>query len=182
MSESDNSTNKTEKSKDTEIERKYLVNEEKWPEIRERLGEFDFIDISQGYDPSGLRIRKSVYKSGKVEYILADKSTVLGTGGLVKTERETILSEIQFRVLWPATEGIRIEKRRYFIPQEENMIHLDLFNAPDQIKDKKIIEVEFPSIDKAKSFLGNEPTWFGDEITEKTTNHKLALGQPFPTH
>lgn len=83
-----------------EIEKKYVLKD-----LPKCLG--NGIKISQGYlsvDDPEVRIRQK----GEKFY-----ATLKGGAGLVREEIEKEISAEVFAILWPATEGKRIEKIRY---------------------------------------------------------------------
>lgn len=146
-----------------EIERKFLI--EKLPE---NLQQYPATEITQGYlaitsDGTEVRLRKK-----EDRYF----QTVKSGAGLQRGEVEIELSNDQFEQLWLMTEGKRIEKSRYEIPLAATKIELDVFRGV--LQGLMIAEVEFRSIEQAKSFL--PPSWFGKEVTEddRYSNRNLA--------
>jgi CYTH domain-containing protein len=147
----------------TEIERKFLVS--KMPAAVEmgepRLIEQGYIII--GTDGSEVRLRRK-----KDRYYLTVKRGV----GLSRRESEVELTPDQFQALWPATEGLRLEKERFEIPYGGLVIELDVFQG--DLENLILAEVEFDSIDASESF--EIPTWFGEEVTgdPRYMNQSLA--------
>ena len=150
-----------------EIERKWLVHD--LPE----LGELKREQIIQGYlamssDGTEVRIRRK-----------GDKyfETVKSQGGLTRDETEVEISHDQFRLLWPATKGRRLEKIRYALHWKGHQLELDVYQ--NALAGLVIAELEFGSIDESKRF--RPPAWFGKEVTDDTRykNNSLALhGRP----
>lgn len=106
--------------------------------------------------------------------------TVKSTGGLARSETEVGLSSEQWESLWLATEGRRIEKRRYRVPDEQGVIELDVYEG--DLTGLVVAEVEFASLERAAQF--RPPTWFDIEVTEDSRyrNASLALfGRPADT-
>lgn len=157
-----------------EYERRFLISALP-SEIADVLETFRYVDIEQGYLPSGTRIRKSIDWNGKASYVMADK-TVVGTDGIARDEKEKTISIKEFEKLWKQTKKSRIFKRRYFIHQEDQTIELDIFKA--NLDGKMLAEVEFEDHEGALAF--NAFDWFGREVTREISNRKLALGMPFP--
>ncbi len=91
-----------------------------------------------------------------------------------REEREVALTPAQFDVLWPATDGWRIEKTRYYFPLEDDVVELDVFCGLHE--GLVIAEVEFQNPTAAEAFI--PPDWFGQEITHDSTysNARLAAG------
>jgi adenylate cyclase len=149
---------------DIEIERKFLVAEppadlERWPSTA----------IEQGYlaitdDRPEVRIRR---RDGEAWL------TVKSGAGRVRVEEEIVIDAERFERLWPLTEGLRIEKRRYEIDAGDGLvIELDVYaGALDGLV---VAEVEFDSEDAADAFAA--PGWLGDDVTEdvRYKNQRLA--------
>ncbi|MGC9219965.1 MAG: CYTH domain-containing protein [Solirubrobacteraceae bacterium] len=153
-----------------EVERRWLVTDPP-AELRSVPAQH----IQQGYlvigdDGAEVRLR---HRSGR--HTLTVKSGV----GLIRTEREIELSGEQFQALWPATEGARLQKRRYALPADGLTIELDVYEA--QLAGLMIAEVEFSDPWAAQAFT--VPAWFGRELTSDHAyrNQSLALkGRPAP--
>jgi len=151
-----------------EIERKFLVKT-----LPKNLGQYSYKNISQGYlalDTDGTLVR--LRRKGDKFF-----ETVKNGVGLVRSELEAEISAEQFETFWPATEGKRLEKIRYEIPNEYGTIELDIFGG--KLEGLLLAEVEFVSAEAANSFVPLE--WFGLEVTEdlRYSNHGLATeGKP----
>lgn len=141
-----------------EIEKKFLIKN-----IPEELEKFKKIRIEQGYlntfgNPT-LRIRK--YGN---EYLLTYKSKIESTLNSAKIcrEEELPISEEAYFHLKTKIDGQMIEKWRYFIELENNLIaELDIFDG--YLKGLKFVEVEFKKEEDSVSF--NPPIWFGKDVT-----------------
>ena len=149
----------------TEIERKWLVDDP--PELSKPKG----ARIIQGYiavGPKGVEIRVRG---------LADKffETIKAGKGLQRDEIEIELSRKQFKSLWRATRGKRLEKIRYSMKWQGHKIELDVYKK--QWAGLVVAEVEFKSQKQASNFC--PPSWFGREVTEdeEYSNAKLANGK-----
>ncbi len=155
-----------------EIERKWLV-----PEVPlEALGGPPPDAIQQGYltigkDGAETRVRRR----GDRCFL-----TVKSGSGMVRAEHEVELSESQFEILWPATEGRRLEKRRHQIRGEDgHLIELDVYEGG--LSGLIVAEIEFDDPWGATAFVA--PYWFGREVTDDPAykNQRLALeGLPAP--
>ena len=144
-----------------EIERRYLVNDlPRHP--RRQTGE----RIEQGYlalsDLRTVRIRAR----GGTYYL-----TVKVGEGLVRHEVESRISKSLFNLLWPLTEGRRIEKTRYQLPFRGVTIELDVFRGT--LAPLYIAEVEFPSVEASHAF--QPPDWFGHEVTDDRAYSNVSL-------
>lgn len=147
-----------------EIERKFLVKE-----VPENLNKHPSTEIIQGYlaiteDGTEVRVRKK--GDG---YFLAVKNGF----GLQRQEVEIDISRDQFEKLWSMTKGRGIEKVRFEIDYSGMKIELDIYKGI--LNGLIVAEVEFLSIDEARSFI--PPDWFGREVTEdeRFKNKNLAL-------
>lgn len=148
-----------------EIERKFLIHT-----LPDHLEFYPHDTIRQAYistDPV-IRIRQK-----NDSYIL----TVKSSGLLAREETELPLSADSFSHLMTKTEGIVIEKVRYRIPENDDLlIELDIFSG---VYDGFIMaEVEFPSIEQAESY--QPPSWFGREVTNDAAFHNSNLSRRTP--
>jgi adenylate cyclase len=146
-----------------EIERKYLV-----PSPHEGLEHSDRERISQGYlvigaDGEEVRVRRS-----------GDRAWLTVKRGLgeVRVEEEVELGPDQLGVLWPLTEGRRVIKTRYRVPEGDVVVEVDVFEG--ELEGLVTAEVEFESERQSAAF--EPPEWFGDEVTEdaRYKNERLA--------
>ncbi len=87
--------------------------------------------------------------------------TVKQGRGLTRRELEVDIAAEQFEVLWPGTEGRRVEKTRYALPLGELTAEYDVFEGA--LAGLRLVEVEFPDEGAARAF--QPPTWFGRELT-----------------
>ncbi|QDY71251.1 CYTH domain-containing protein [Qingshengfaniella alkalisoli] len=147
-----------------EIERKFLVK--RLPDLaRARC-----YTVRQGYcthpdDSISMRLRQ---KSDQLFL------TVKTGEGPVRSEREIPIEAEQFNVLWPATTGRRIEKKRWIGPLGNgHLFELDIFCGAHQ--PLQMVEVEFDTLEDAEAFT--PPDWFGREVsTDKAYRNKsIAL-------
>jgi adenylate cyclase len=146
-----------------EVEKKFQV-----ARLPSHLSKYPHENIHQGYlarTSSNIEIR--VRKKGKHHFL-----TVKEGSGLKRTELEVKLTDKQFRVLWPMTKGLRIEKVRYRIPYQGVVIEVDIYQG--KLRGLKKAEVEFSSGKQRQTF--RSPGWFGKEITSKSqySNWDLA--------
>jgi len=127
--------------------------------------------VEQGYlsgHPVTVRLRR-VIGDGQGVFLTIKR------GGLPnREEREVVLTSDQFEVLWPATDGWRIEKIRYHYPLGDLVVELDVFCGAHT--GLVIAEVEFPDPITAHGFFPLD--WFAQEITRDSTfsNARLAAG------
>ncbi|HMB93007.1 MAG TPA: CYTH domain-containing protein [Rhodothermales bacterium] len=147
-----------------EIERKFLV-----PALPEEMACGTPASIRQGYlvvDTNGSSVRLREIDDRLVQ-------TIKQGQGVQRREVEIDLTPTQFKMLWPLTEGRRIEKQRYAIPYEGHTIELDVYAG---VLDGLVTaEVEFESVEAANCF--EPPAWLGKEVTEDLnyTNQCLAI-------
>ena len=135
-----------------EIERKFLVA--KMPFDLAML-EHDLLE--QGYlaiDPELHEVR--IRKAGEAYYL-----TVKSGGRLTREEYEINLEPRQFEALWPATEGRRLRKTRYYIKRGSPQVTIDVYEG--RFQGLNLAEVEFASQEEARSY--RPPKWMGKEVT-----------------
>lgn len=143
-----------------EIERKFLV--EYIPDLEGASSR----NILQGYINLSPEVR--IRKDG-INFYLTKKSDDL----LVREEMEEEISFKVFEMLKYAIVGNLISKRRYVLPLDEKLsAELDIYQG--LLEGLFTVEVEFPSVDEAASFVC--PDWFGEEITydKRYKNKNLA--------
>ena len=149
-----------------EIERKFLVS-------GPVPGGLAFEPIRQGYitaasDSAEVRLRQK----GETCFL-----TVKSEGGLVRDEYEIAIGKPEFGILWPLTEGRRVEKIRHRGALAGGLeFELDIFQG--HLAPLMLVEVEFPSEAAARAFV--PPDWFGDDVTEDRRYRNSALAQARP--
>lgn len=144
-----------------EIERKFLVKN-----LPENLDNYSYFEIKQGYISTNPTIR---LRQKDNSYIL----TVKGSGLMKKEEYELDITKEQFENLWKKVEGNTIEKRRYIIPLNNDLVaELDIYKG--FLEGFMNVEVEFSSTKEAIIF--DPPSWFGQEVTQykEYSNSSLA--------
>ncbi len=143
-----------------EIERKFSVKH-----LPEGLENYTQHHITQGYISIGNDGKEIRLRGKDDEFFL----TVKSGGGLVRSEYEIKITREQFQDLWPATEGKRLEKTRYIIPDN---IELDIYQG--DLEGLITAEVEFKSEKDSEAFV--PPDWFDEELTydKKYKNQSLV--------
>ena len=145
-----------------EIEKKYLLRS-----LPENLDSYPHSTISQGYlstDPV-LRIRQYGEK-----YILTIKSS----GLMERIEVEKPLSKEEYEEMSIMVKGNLISKERYLLPladYPELKVELDIFGGI--FEGLIVAEVEFPDIEKARSFVA--PDYFSREVTDDPRYQNSSL-------
>ena len=132
-------------SQPQEIERKFLVQS-----LPENLEQYSHKDIVQGYlaitkDGTEVRLRQKGEK-----YFL----TVKSGAGKTRFKSEVEITEDQFRALWEATKGKRVEKTRYEIPHESGIIKFDVYHG--DLDGLLSAEMEFPNEKDSNTFVPPE--------------------------
>jgi CYTH domain-containing protein len=146
-----------------EIECKYLIQNPP-----ENYSDWDCTEIRQGYlavtdDGREVRIRKkgdAFFQTVKLEK------------GFYREEIEIPITKDQFDVLWPATSGKRINKKRFTINYNGQLIEMDIYQG--RLEGLIVAEVEFDNEENCRRF--EPPSWFDKEISndEKYKNRNLA--------
>lgn len=151
-----------------EIERKFLINEVPFEELQSAHS----LNIMQGYvvlgEDSELRIRKK----GNHYSITRKRGS-----GLVREESEEVINKDVFNIMWPFTEGRRVEKLRFTFNYKDHQCEIDIYSG--ELADLMVMEVEFDSEEDANAFV--PPAFCTKEITEdkRFKNAILAkLGKP----
>ncbi|MBQ7534865.1 MAG: CYTH domain-containing protein [Stomatobaculum sp.] len=147
-----------------EIERKFV------PEaVPGDLDRFLAVKMVQGYlctDPV-VRVRQENDK-----YVMTYK----GAGLMAHEEYNLPLTEEAFLHLLPKCDGRILQKTRYKMPVEGYptlTAELDLFSG--ELEGLVILEVEFPSLEEAVSFV--PPAWYGKDVTEDPAYHNSAISR-----
>jgi len=97
--------------------------------------------------------------------------TVKDGKGLSRREVETSISERQFDILWPLTEGRRVSKTRYILPHHGLRIEIDRY--ADDLHPLCVAEVEFASAAASRKF--EKPGFFGKEVTGQIEYSNASL-------
>ena len=142
-------------SADIEIERKYLLSG-----LPPSLEGQPFREIEQGYIPGERlheRVRR-VRKDGTEWYV----RTVKVGSGIRRIELQDDTDRETFEVLWPLTEGRRVIKRRYRVPEGGLTWEVDEFTDRDLV----LAEIELPSED-VKPRL---PDWIAPYVVREVTD------------
>jgi len=153
---------------DREIERKYLLRA-----LPDSVASARSVEVDQGYLP-GERIQERIRRmrddrDGSMRYVRTLKA---GTG-LSRMEIEEETTEAFFTAVWPLTRGVRVHKRRYYVPVEDGMWEIDEFlDRPNFF----LAEFEMEHVDQQVGI----PPWLAAvldrEVTEDRafTNRALA--------
>ena len=151
-----------------EIERKFLIKD--MPD----LSKYPKKKLIQGYLNTHPTVR--VRQEGD-EFYLTYKSK--STDNIAREEYNLPLTEEAFFHLIKKTDGNIISKTRYYIPIGQNKegsaltAELDVFDEP--FAPLIFTEVEFPTIEEAKSF--EKPSWFGEDVTDKKEYYNSYLSE-----
>lgn len=154
-----------------EIERKYLLRS-----LPDDLEGYPHVEIEQAYlctSPT-LRIRRmgdTCILTVK-ENLVPSHRKGCPSGGvgeesvhpIVNREEEFLLSEDSYQRLKSKCEGGMVEKTRYRIPlfsASPLTAELDIFHGIHE--GLRLVEVEFPDIEAADSFV--PPSWFGPDVS-----------------
>lgn len=162
-----------------ELERKWLIDAPPAAALEVPGDAIDQGYLAIGEDGSEVRLRRRAetcsltFKSGR---------------GIVRRELEVELDARQFELLWPGTEGRRIEKTRRVLegdrgPEDRGRVRIELDLYGGTLAGLIVAEVEFADEAGARAFTA--PPWFGEEVTENEgyKNRRLALdGRPPDRH
>lgn len=168
----------TEKQRSpNEIELKFLVDISNVP-LDTILEGVEKKDIRQGYlaigvDGSETRVRDT--NSNKFEL------TVKSPGMIERREQTSQITQEMFESLYAQTEGRRVEKTRYLIPDRTNLIELDIYKG--HLDGLVTAEIEFdgrPAEAMVKVATYEPPEWLGKNVSEdpRYKNHNLSMQRP----
>lgn len=141
---------------DVEIERKYLLRA--LPDMVTSLGTEQH--LRQGYLP-GERLRervRSVTSNGATTYLRTIK---LGRG-VQRMELEETTTAPVFEALWALTEGCRVIKRRYAVPEGDLVWEIDVFDDRELF----LAEVELDDPQRQPEL----PEWLAPYVVREVTN------------
>lgn len=141
---------------DVEIERKYLLSA--LPDVVTSRGMEQH--LRQGYLP-GKRLRervRSVTINGDTTYVRTIK---LGRG-VKRVEIEEATSAPVFEALWALTEGSRVIKRRYAVPEGDLVWEIDVFDDRELF----LAEVELDDPQREPEL----PEWLAPYVVREVTN------------
>jgi adenylate cyclase len=126
-----------------------------------------FEEIEQGYLAADAESEVRVRRTGEESFLTAKRGS-----GRERLEEEIEITAEQLETLWPATEGRRLSKRRFFVPLDGLTAEVDVYSG--ELDGLMTAEVEFDSPEASEDF--EPPAWFGDEITgdERYANQTLA--------
>lgn len=145
-----------------EIERKFLIARENFPEDIEK---YPYHIIEQGYlcvNPV-VRVRRQ-----DEDFILTYK----GKGMMMREEYNLPLQAEGYYHLLGKADGKTIRKKRYLIPLDgTHTIELDEFEG--EYEGLLMAEVEFTSTEDANRF--EKPAWFGEEVTYDRKYHNSYM-------
>ena len=92
--------------------------------------------------------------------------------GLVRREIERAISAEVFQEAWAGTEGRRLEKIRWRVPEEGVVWEIDRFDAPAAVRGMVLVEAE--ATDEASARALQPPGWIA-ELVEREVTHEPAF-------
>ena len=158
-----------------EIERKFLVLDERW-----RDSVYDTTDLRQGY------ILSMENRSLRVRILDRQKATLtvkFGNGTLSRDEFEYDIPHREAEEMLDCAIGIVLEKTRFIVPYQGYVWEVDVYEGA--YRGLVIAEVELREEDEAPPL----PDWLGPEVTgdRRYSNQSLAtedlrgeMGLPLP--
>ena len=154
-----------------EIEKKYVIMDNR-SLAAIKAAATEVVELAQGYlaidEHTEVRVRRKD-NDGQTTFV----QTVKGGSGLVRDEVEFALTEKQFSALWPITQGRRIEKTRYQVPIDGDMMaEVDIYHGA--LSGHATVEVECPNEETASNF--SLPSYFG-KVVDVTTDQRYKNQQ-----
>lgn len=182
---------KAEEACNKEVERKFLVA----PGFdREReLGQADRVCALEQYYVMGgkgreMRVRRSatsvadsrgrLLRRAAPDFTLTVKAKVDGSGGLVRTEVEAPITEMQFLALRAVSladgaMGRGIVKTRHVYDTDQGVVELDVYEVP--ALRNQVAEIEFKNEAAARAW--EPPAWMVSEVTGKKERSNAELAK-----
>lgn len=165
-----------------EIERKFLIK--KIPnEITKNIlsNIYPYLIITQSYveknETAILRVRSQKSFSPSFDEIIYSGYITVKSNSLI----EGAVNEYEMTIPYEAAESFHklqnsINKTRYLINNDANIIELDIF--ADKLSGLVIAEIEFETIEESRNFI--PLPWFDKEVTtdKKYSNASLINGLP----
>ena len=142
---------------DVEIERKYLLSA--LPELPPGA---ETLEVRQGWFGERIAERVRRVRDGDGERAFR---TIKHGRGVKRLELEEPISPELLAVLWPLTEGRRVSKRRWRVPEGELCWEIDEFTDRELV----LAEVEIPTADHPVVF----PPWLEPLVVREVT-HEAA--------
>lgn len=151
-----------------EIERKWLVDKDKLPF---NLNECKSVSMKQGYISFSPTIR--VRNENNERFILCVKTKPL-PGSIARDEYECGITEAEYNSLLKKTEGIIIEKTRYYREDQFGYImEIDVFEGA--LEGLCYMEIEFPGEEEALSY--KTPIWALKDVTDDRFYKNASLAK-----
>lgn len=138
-----------------EIERKYLLRG-----LPTAVRDVRPSAIEQGYLP-GERLVERVRRVRAPDGAVRCYRTVKSGLGLARLEIEEAASEALFAALWPLTEGRRVLKERYVVPDGALRWEVDRFTDRELV----LAEIELPDADARPPL----PAWLAGHVVREVT-------------
>jgi CYTH domain-containing protein len=140
-----------------EIERKYLLSA-----LPPRVAGCAVLEVEQGYLP-GVLIKERIRRTTQGHLVRWYRTFKSGFG-LVREEIEEETTARVFEAMWPLTEGRRIRKRRYLVPEGSLIWEIDEFLDQELV----LAEVELPSA----TVIPPIPEWLRPVLVAEVTGDR----------
>jgi CHAD domain-containing protein/CYTH domain-containing protein len=143
-----------------EIERKYLL-----AALPEAVRGAESVEIDQGWLP-GERLQERLRRASNGAEDRFYRTVKLGRG-ITRTEIEEEAPRQLFEQLWPLTDGRRLRKRRYYVPEGALTWEIDEFLDRELV----LAEVELPAPETQVSL----PGWLAPLVEREVTGEAAYL-------
>jgi len=143
-----------------EIERKFLLSA-----LPEFVATRTYAELAQGYIP-GIEIHERLRKEVEGDAVRLVRTIKLGRG-IERIEVEEPVPPELFARLWALTEGGRVEKRRYRVPDGDALWEIDAFTDRELV----LAEIELASVDETVQF----PAWLESYVVREVTDDPAYL-------
>ena len=140
---------------DVEVERKFLLTS-----LPPAAAEYSSVEMRQGYVP-GEAVHERLREVRDGDRVRRLRTVKMGRG-IRRLEFQEETTAAIFDAMWPLTEGARVHKRRYRVPQGDLVWEVDEFLDRDLI----LAEVELPHPD----VVVNIPAWLQSYVDRDVTD------------
>jgi adenylate cyclase len=149
-----------------EIERKFLVNKEKW----ERLEKPEGVYLRQGYlnDSTGCTVR---VRETEIEGFLTIKGK---SEGLARSEFEYAIPKADAKQMLDTLAKTQLSKTRYEIVVGQHTWEVDVFHEANE--GLILAEIELESVDE----IFEQPAWVEQDVSENPKYYNSVLAKSAP--
>lgn len=157
-----------------EIEKKWLIDKNNIP-YNLNKSSVEKIEIKQTYLCFNPEMRVRNYNNGQ-SYELTIKNN-MSEDGMIRDEENIDITREQYDNLIKKQEGKTINKTRYQLYADSQLIAIDIFH--DELEGLAYMEIEFPNEEEAREY--KNPSWIIKDVTDNINyknGHLARYGIP----